>query len=81
MIRTQNTNSGRYELRGFPYWQYERDDDSRTIKVKAAKNIISAMKEWKDQGLDATGKKPGSDHMQSYQLAIDILKEEGEKYP
>ena len=65
----------------FPYWEFLPSDDNRTTRVKAAKNIISAMREWKDRGLDATGKKPGPNHMQCYQLAIDILKEEGEKYP
>jgi len=77
----QDPNTGRYTLRGYPHWSASPYDDSRTIKIKAAKNIISLITEWRNDGSDADGNKCGTEAMQSYEQAIQILNEEGEKYP
>jgi hypothetical protein len=72
----QDTSSGRTDLRGFPYWYTTNDDNARTVRIKAAKNIISLMAELKMLG-DGKGAKETA----RYNKAIAILKKEGEKYP
>ena len=62
-------------MRGFPYWHTTDDDNTRTIRIKGAKNIISLMAELKE--LCGNGAK----ELRSYHRVIAILKKEGEKYP
>ena len=61
--------------RGLPYWYANDGDDLRTIRIKAAKNVISIMTVLKE--MDAAGPK----ETQAYLRAIKVLKQEGEKYP
>jgi hypothetical protein len=61
--------------RGLPYWYVNDGDDLRTIRIKAAKNIISIMTVLKE--MDAAGQK----ETQAYHRAIKVLKQEGETYP
>jgi hypothetical protein len=72
----QDTSKGRTDIHGFPYWRPTDGDNFRTIKIKAAKNIISLMTELRELG---DGK--GAEEIRTYHRAIEILKKEGEKYP
>jgi hypothetical protein len=76
MYSKQDTSTGRTDMRGYPYWLTIDEDNARTIKIKAAKNIISAMAELKELG---GGKRAEDIH--TYHKAIAILRKEGEKYP
>lgn len=76
MYSKQDTSTGRVNMRGYPYWHTTDDDNLRTVRIKAAKNIISLMAELKELGAGH-----GAKEIQSYHRAIAILKKEGEKYP
>ena len=76
MYSKQDTSTGRTDIRGYPYWYSRQDDNLRTVKIKAAKNIISIMTELKQLGGG-----DGPKEIRSYHRAIAILKKEGEKYP
>jgi hypothetical protein len=72
----QDTSRGRTDIRGYPFWNPSEGDNFRTLKIKAAKNIISLMAELKTMGAG-----DGAKETATYYKAIAVLKKEGEKYP
>ena len=58
-----------------PFYDALEGDDLKTIRIKAAKNIISIMTILKK--MDAAG----PEETQAYDKAIKVLKQEGETYP